>query len=122
MVLISIKAFRRIRLYQDQLKRVNERLPGTEFSNYTAIEETNEDVNDSGYKELSHNVTEQRAKRNKKGTNQSEDKMDYQGYLVPEQHYHTIPEVEVHYAAGNVDERTLHQERFDSDDYLEPVI
>ncbi|VDI14779.1 Hypothetical predicted protein [Mytilus galloprovincialis] len=43
-VVISFKSFKRIRLYEEQLKQVNERLPGTEFSNYTGIEDSNEEV------------------------------------------------------------------------------
>lgn len=112
----------RIRMYQEILKSVNERLPGTEFSNYTGIEDTNEELNDSGYKELSENVLQPTANRHEEIMDTSEDTLDYQGYLVPEQHYHTIPDVEVHYATADVEERNSYKEHFDKDDYLEPII
>ncbi|CAC5409967.1 unnamed protein product [Mytilus coruscus] len=99
-VLISVKSFKRIRFYKEQLKQVNERLPGTEFSTYTGIEETTEEVNNTGYKELSDNSQQ----NNEMGLEASEDGVDNQGYLIPEQHYHTIPEVEVHYAEANAAE------------------
>ncbi|CAC5386346.1 unnamed protein product [Mytilus coruscus] len=60
LVIISIKTLRKIRIYEEKLKKVNERLPGTEFSNYTGIEDTNEEVHDSAYKELSDNVSQLR--------------------------------------------------------------
>ncbi|XP_052070742.1 uncharacterized protein LOC127709319 isoform X2 [Mytilus californianus] len=121
-VLISTKAFKKIRIYQEKLKKVNERLPGTEFSNYTGIEDTNEELHDSAYKELSDNVSQLRTNCHERKMDTSEDTFDYQDYLVPEQHYHTIPDVEVHYDAADVAERNSNKENFDSDDYLEPVI
>lgn len=42
-----------MRMYEENLKRVNERLPGTEFSNYTGIDKTNEEIDGSAYNELS---------------------------------------------------------------------
>ncbi|CAC5425780.1 unnamed protein product [Mytilus coruscus] len=86
-------------------------------------QETNEEVNDSGYKELSDNVTQLRANRHDGIMDTSEDTMDSQGYLIPEQHYHTIPGVEVHYAAANITERNSDKEKevLDRDDYLVPV-
>ncbi|CAC5386349.1 unnamed protein product [Mytilus coruscus] len=122
MVLISIKTLRKIRIYQEKLKKVNERLPGTEFSNYTGIEDTNEEVHDSAYKELSDNVSQLKTNCHERKMDTSEDIVDYQDYLVPEQHYHTIPDVEVHYAAADVAERNSNKENFVRDDYLEPVI
>ncbi|CAG2192400.1 unnamed protein product [Mytilus edulis] len=122
MVITSIKAFRRIRIYQEKLKMVNERLPGTEFSNYTGIVDANEEVHDSAYEELSDNVSLLQKQRQERKMDTSDDPVDFQGYLVPEQHYHTIPEVEVHYAAADVAESNPNKENVDSDDYLEPVI
>ncbi|VDI25853.1 Hypothetical predicted protein, partial [Mytilus galloprovincialis] len=120
MVIISIKAFRRIRIYQEKLQKVNEMLPGTEFSNYTGIEDTNVDVHDSAYKELSDNVSSLQKNIHERRMDTSEDTVDYQGYLVPEQHYHTIPEVEVHYAESDLAQSNPNKENVDSDDYLEP--
>ncbi|XP_071129422.1 uncharacterized protein [Mytilus edulis] len=122
MVIISVKAFRRIRIYQEKLQKVNEMLPGTEFSNYTGIEVANVEVHDSAYKELSDNVSPLHKHIHERRMDTSEDTVDYQGYLVPEQHYHTIPEVEVHYAESNLAESNPNKENVDSDDYLEPVI
>ncbi|XP_076075997.1 uncharacterized protein LOC143046822 [Mytilus galloprovincialis] len=124
MVIISFTAFKKIRILQEKLKKVNERLPGTEFSTYTGIEDTTEQVNDSAYKELSANVSQQGRNCNERKMDTSEDTLDYQGYLVPEQHYQTIPELEVHYAAANmhVAEGNLNKDKLDEDDYLEPVI
>ncbi|VDI35572.1 Hypothetical predicted protein [Mytilus galloprovincialis] len=122
MVIISVKAFRRIRIYQKKLQKVNEMLPGTEFSNYTGIEVANVEVHDSAYKELSDNVSPLHKHIHERRMDTSEDTVDYQGYLVPEQHYHTIPEVEVHYAESNLAESNPNKENVDSDDYLEPVI
>lgn len=107
----------RIRIYKDQLRRVNERLPGTEFSTYTGIEETNEEPYDPEYNELTANLPQHVERR----MNTSNDRVDNQGYLVPEQHYHTIPEVEVHYAEANVTERYDDEEHIDTDGYIEPV-
>ncbi|XP_063447037.1 uncharacterized protein LOC134726561 [Mytilus trossulus] len=121
-VIISIKSCRRIRMYQGKLKRVNEMLPGTEFSNYTGIEVSNEEVNDSEYNELSDNVSQPRASHHAKKINKQEDTLDDQGYLILEQHYHTIPEVEVHYAAADEEERNSDRKSLHNDDYLEPVI
>lgn len=42
-----------MRMYEENLKRVNERLPGTEFSNYTGIDKSNEEIDGSAYNELS---------------------------------------------------------------------
>ncbi|CAC5408442.1 unnamed protein product [Mytilus coruscus] len=116
-VIISFKSFKRIRIYKEKLKRVNERLPGTEFSFYTGIEETNEEVNDPGYNELSDNLSQHDDRR----MDTSNDRVDNQGYLISEQHYHTIPEVEIHYAEANVAESYGNEEHVDKDGYLEPV-
>lgn len=40
---------------------------------------------------------------------------------MPEQHYHTIPEVEVHYAEANVAEINDDKEHIGNDGYLVPV-
>ncbi|XP_076074298.1 uncharacterized protein LOC143045583 [Mytilus galloprovincialis] len=120
-VIISIKSYRRIRMYQEKLKRVNERLPGTEFSNYTGIEVSNEEENDFGYNEMSDNVLQLRTSHHDREINKQEDTVDEQGYLILEQHYHTIPEVEVHYATAD-EERNSNKKNSHNDDYLEPVI
>ncbi|CAG2228724.1 unnamed protein product [Mytilus edulis] len=107
----------RIRMYEEQLKQVNERLPGTEFSNYTRIEDSNEEVNNPGYNELS----DESSQHNESEFEASKDKVDSHGYLMPEQHYHTIPEVEVHYAEANVAESSGNKEHIGNDGYLVPV-
>lgn len=108
-------------MYQEKLKRVNERLPGTEFSNYTGIEVSNEEENDFGYNEMSDNVLQLRTSHHDREINKQEDTVDEQGYLILEQHYHTIPEVEVHYATAD-EERNSNKKNSHNDDYLEPVI
>ncbi|VDI35571.1 Hypothetical predicted protein [Mytilus galloprovincialis] len=108
-------------MYQEKLKRVNERFPGTEFSNYTGIEVSNEEENDFGYNEMSDNVSQLRTSHPDREINKQEDTVDDQGYLLLEQHYRTIPEVEVHYAAAD-EERNSNKKSLDRDDYLEPVI
>ncbi|CAC5409962.1 unnamed protein product [Mytilus coruscus] len=85
------------------------------------IEDTNEQANDSWYKELSDNVSQLRANRHERIMDTPEDTVDYQGYLVPEQYYHAIPEVEVHYAEANVAERNSDKDNFDKDNYFKPV-
>ncbi|CAG2228723.1 unnamed protein product [Mytilus edulis] len=52
-VIICIKSSRGMRMYEENLKRLNERLPGTEFSNYTGIDKTSEEIDGSAYNELS---------------------------------------------------------------------
>ncbi|CAG2211721.1 unnamed protein product [Mytilus edulis] len=106
-----------IRLYEEQLKQVNERLPGTEFSNYAGIEDSNEEVNNPRYNELS----DESSQNNETGFEASKDKVDSQGYLMPEQHYHTILEVEEHYAEANVAEINGDKEHIGNDGYLVPV-
>ncbi|VDI59714.1 Hypothetical predicted protein [Mytilus galloprovincialis] len=102
--IISIRSFRQIRIYKEQLRRVNEMLPGTEFSTYTGIEVNNEEVNDSGYNELAVNTPRLLADCHENEIDPADEEMDY---LVPEQHYHTIPEVEVHYAEACVEEHNV---------------
>lgn len=71
---------------------------------------------------MSENILQPTANHHGEIMGTSEDTLDYQGYLVPEQHYHTIPDVEVHYAAADAEERNSYKEHFDNDDYLEPII
>ncbi|CAC5408433.1 unnamed protein product [Mytilus coruscus] len=114
---ISSCCYQLIRFYKEQLKQVNEKLPGTEFSSYTGIKDTNEEVNSLGYKELSDNSQQ----NNETGLKASQDEVDNQGYLISEQHYHIIPEVEVHYVEANAAESYEDEEHIDKDGYLEPV-
>lgn len=86
------------------LKKVNERFPGTEFSTYTGIEENNEDLNNLGYNEFAVTTSHRLAEFHEIEIDTRDDAMDYQGYLVPEQHYHRIPETEVHYTEASVAE------------------
>lgn len=96
---------------------MNERLPGTEFSNYTGIEDSNEEVDSPGYNELSDDSSQ----HNESEFEAPKDNVDSQGYLMYEQHYHTIPEVEVHYAEANIAESYGDKEHICNDGYLVPV-
>ncbi|XP_071132845.1 uncharacterized protein [Mytilus edulis] len=116
-VVISFKSYKRLRIYEEQLKQVNERLPGTEFSNYTGIEDSNEEGNSPGYNELSDDSTQ----HNESEFEPPKDNVYSQGYLMSEQHYHTIPEVEVHYAEANVAEIYGDKEHIGNGGYLVPV-
>lgn len=82
-------------------------MPGTEFSTYTGIEVTYEEVNGSGYNELAVNTPQLLADCHENEMDPTDEEMDYQGYMVSEQHYHTIPEVEVHYAEACVIENNV---------------
>ncbi|CAC5404648.1 unnamed protein product [Mytilus coruscus] len=92
----------KITFYKEKLRKVNERLSGTEFSTYTGIVDTNEEVNDSGYNGLSVNTPQLLADCNRNENDTQDDGLVNQDYLVPEQHYHTIQEVEIHYAEADV--------------------
>lgn len=83
---------------------MNERLPGTEFSTYTGIEVSNVDLNNLSYNELDVSTSHRLAEFHEIEIDTRDDAMDYQGYLVPEQHYHTIPETEVHYTEAFIAE------------------
>lgn len=85
---------------------MNERLPGTECSTYTGIEVDNEEFNNSGYNELAVNSPQLLPDCHENEMDPDEE-MDYQGYLVPEQHYLTIPKEEVHYAEACIEEHNV---------------
>ncbi|CAC5375877.1 unnamed protein product [Mytilus coruscus] len=103
-IVVAAINYRRISIYKDKLKKVNERLPGTEFSTYTGIEENNEEPNNLGYSELVVSTSHRLAECHEIEMDTRDDAMDYQGYLVPEQHYRTIPETDVHYTEAYIAE------------------
>ncbi|CAC5409968.1 unnamed protein product [Mytilus coruscus] len=102
MIMISSKTLGRLRFYKEKLQKVNERLQGTEFSEYTGLEEINVEGNESGYRELSPNMQQLSTERH---AHTPRDQLDHQGYLVPEQHYQTIQE-NLHYAETGITENT----------------
>ncbi|XP_052071650.1 uncharacterized protein LOC127709986 isoform X2 [Mytilus californianus] len=102
MIMISSKTLGRLRFYKEKLQKVNERLQGTEFSEYTGLEEVNVEGNESGYRELSPNMQQLSTERH---AHTPRDQLDHQGYLVPEQHYQTIQE-NLHYAETGITENT----------------
>lgn len=91
---VYLYIFYRLRFYKEKLQKVNERLQGTEFSEYTGLDESNVEGNESGYRELSPRMQQRSTIRQ---AHTPRDQLDHQGYLVPEQHYQTITE-NLHYA------------------------
>ncbi|CAC5408445.1 unnamed protein product [Mytilus coruscus] len=102
MIMISSRTLGRLRFYKEKLQKVNERLQGTEFSEYTGLEEINVEENESGYRELSPNMQQLSTERH---AHTPRNQLDHQGYLVPEQHYQTIQE-NLHYAETGITQNT----------------